>query len=264
MKPLGVGIPPAGLLITTLLLHLAVRLYRLMVCRYTGGNVTDDDKLVIMDALQYLLAIYKNRQRALMEAIVSSSTTKTIFTTTTHRSLTHHLTPCEHFNMHSQTALLLSLATATIAVPHTMPISKRDGKYTCFLTGWDKRSNEVVFAPADPGSFYNVGLEWGWSINLKDNDLGTEYIYWSPSGDTKAPTASGGVDFKPEDTRLDGTVHYDGSGGNLILDDCSCRYKLESDTSDAEGEVYTGVLYNEENTKCTCEFACEPPQVTHG
>jgi hypothetical protein len=163
--------------------------------------------------------------------------------------------------MHSQTALLLSLATATIAVPHTMPMSKRDGKYTCSLTGWDKRNNEV--APGDPGSVGNFGLEWGWSINLKDNELGVEYIYWSPDGDTKAPTAIGGVDFKPEDTKLDGTIHYDGSG-DLVLDECSCKYKQESDTSNAEGKVFTGVLYNEENTKCTCEFACEPPQVTHG
>jgi hypothetical protein len=166
--------------------------------------------------------------------------------------------------MHSKIALLLFLATATIAMPHTPSISKRAGPYRCFVTGWDKRNNEIVIAPGDPGAFNNVGLEWGWSIELKDETTGTQYIYWSPEGDTKAPTASGGVDFKAQDTRLDGTVHYDGASDNLILDDCSCSYKLETDTSDAHGEVFTGVLFNEETTKCTCDFACEPPVVTHG
>jgi hypothetical protein len=163
--------------------------------------------------------------------------------------------------MHLSLALL-SLATATSASPF-LKRQAPGGPYHCFVTGWTSTSNSITFGPSGSSATHGVGVAWGYHVELEDTSTGTKFQYWSPSGDTKAPNALGGIDFKPEDTKLDGTIHYDG-GGDLTLKECSCHYLRESDSSDAADQVYTGVFFNEGTAQCTCDFPCAPPKPTSG
>jgi hypothetical protein len=163
--------------------------------------------------------------------------------------------------MHSSLALL-SLVTASFA----SPLLKRQapgGPYQCFVTGWTTTSNSVTFGPGGSSATFGAGVAWGYSVEIEDKSTGTKFPYWSPKGDTKAPNALGGIDFKPEDTKLDGTIHYDG-GGDLTLKECSCTYQRQSDSSDASNQIYTGVFYNSGTEQCTCDFECAPPKPTTG